>query len=225
MLAAYLAALPIALGLILATAPVLPVPLLLAARPGAGGLVGFLAGWALGFCLVGLVVIGIADLTAPAPDLGAPWLIPAQGALGLVLVWLGLRKLNGRALAGAAAPAPVWMAKISALAPVQALVAGVLLVVANPKNVVLVASGALVIAEKTGWWPAQAAAMAMFTGTASLGLAAPLLLRLTLGAAAARPLNWLKDVIARVVPVLLALVLVVLGGLLAADALRRALAG
>lgn len=219
MIDAVLESLPIAIALIVATLPMLAVPLILAAQARAGALLGFLGGWGLGFLALGGVVIAFSDLTAREPTAPAVWVVWARLILGLVLIWLAWRKWQSRPQPGDDLALPGWMAAMETMAPARAVAVAFLLVVVNPKNAVLVISGALAIASASQNPAAQAGALAVFTLVSSLGIAAPLALRLVLGPAAAEPLTRLKTFIARHNKLIMALVLLVIGLIVIAKAL------
>lgn len=81
----------------------------------------------------------------------------------------------------------------------------------NPKNAVLVISGALAIASKTYAPAGQAAALLVFTAVASLGVFAPLILWLLVGDRAIGPLDRMKVFLARHNSTIMTAVLAVLG--------------
>lgn len=219
MLAAILDALPIALGLILATLPNVAVPLILAARPGAQAVLGFLIGWVLGYLALGGGVIAFADLTAREPAAPAPWVVWARLLLGLALLLFGWLKWRNRPLPGMEAEMPGWMASVETINAPLAVVMGFLMVVLNPKNAVLIISGALSIAAASYVPAEQAVALLVFTAIASLAMAAPLVLRLTLGPAATDALIRLKAAFARHSRVVMSVVLLGLGLFVIANAL------
>jgi len=212
--------LPIALGLLLATLPVLAVPLILLTRRETGVLVGFLGGWALGFLLLGGLVILGADLMTPNPAGPPVWTVWLRLLLGVALLYFAGKKWYSRPTAGENPELPGWMAAIDTMRTSRALGLGFLLVIVNPKNAVLVVAGALAIASATYAPAAQIGALLVFTAIASLGVSAPLFLWLIIGERAIGPLDRLKSFFARHHVVLLAAVLAVIGIVLVLQALR-----
>ena len=95
---------------------------------------------------------------------------------------------------------------------------GILLVVANPKNAVLVASGALTIAAATYAPAAQLGALLGFTLVASLGVASPLVVTLAMGKRAEDVLAKMKASMARHSATIVSVVLLVLGVVVAWNA-------
>jgi hypothetical protein len=220
MLTAFLEALPIALGTVLATLPLVGVPLILATREDRGPHLAFLGGWFLGIVGLGAAVIALSDLSAPEAGPPARWVVWLRLALGLGLIALAARKWMGRAGAGDAdAEVPGWMRAFETMGGARTFGLGVLLVVANPKNALLVASGALTIAAATYAPAAQLGALAGFAVAASLGVAAPLALSLALGDAAEAALAGMKGFMARHSKTIVSVVLLVLGGMVVANAI------
>lgn len=212
--------LPIALGLLLATLPALAVPLFLLTRREAGVLLGFLGGWALGFLLLGGLVILSADLITPNPAGPPVWAVRLRLLLGVVLLYFAWKKWFSRPTAGENPELPGWMAAIDTMRTSRALGLGLLLVIVNPKNAILVISGALAIASATYAPAAQFGALLVFTAIASLGVSAPLILWLIMGERAIGPLDRLKDLFARHHVALVAAVLAVIGIVLVLEAQR-----
>lgn len=213
MLTAFLAALPIALGTILAALPVIAVPLLLVTRPDRRPLRAFLAGWLGGFLALGLVVIAFADvvLLAGRPaDFGLESLRVALGAGLLLLAW---RKWQKRPLPGQDPETPGWMRRFDSITPPGAAAIGAALATLNPKNAVLAATGALAIATATPHPPAQAGAFLLHTLVASAGLLAPWLAVALFGNRAAAPLDRLRDLVARHNATVMAAVLGAIGAI------------
>jgi hypothetical protein len=212
--------LPIALGLALANLPVVAIPLILLTRRETGVLLGFLGGWALGFLLLGGLVILCADLMTPNPAGPPAWAVRLRLLLGVVLLYLAWKKWYSRPTAGENPELPGWMAAIDTVRTPRALGLGLLLVVVNPKNAVLVISGALAIAYATYAPAAQFGALLVFTAIASLGVSAPLILWLIMGERAIGPLDRMKEFLARHQAALMSAVLAVIGIMLVLKALR-----
>jgi hypothetical protein len=211
MLTAFLAALPIALGTILAAAPVLAVPLLLVTRPDRAPLLGFLAGWLAGFLALGGAAIAFADvalLSAKPQDIGFE---SVRIALGAGLLYLAWRKWQKRPLPGQDPETPGWMRRFDDVSPGGAAAIGAALATLNPKNALLIISGALAVAAATPHPPAQAGAFLLHTIVASAGLLAPLVAVTLFGNRAARPLDRLRDLVARHNATVMAVVLAAIG--------------
>jgi hypothetical protein len=207
---AFLDALPIALGTVLATLPLVGVPLILATRPERTAHLAFLAGWAVGIAGLGVAVILLSDLSVPADGPPAPWMVWMRLLLGIALIALAIRKWS-RWTAGAEDEIPGWLRAFETMGGARTFGLGVLLVVANPQNAVLVASGALTIAAATYAPTAQLGALAGFTLVASLGVASPLMVTLAMGERAEDVLGKMKASMARHSATIVSVVLLVLG--------------
>lgn len=211
MLHAIAESLPIAIGIVLATLPLMAVPLTLVSRGAVSVLGGFLAGYGAGFLgLAGAVVLS-ADLLAFASADAAGWTRWLRLLLGAVLLGLAWRKWRSRPRPGEPAAAPGWVKLLDNLGARGAVGLGVALVVLNPKNAVLVASGALAIAAATPVPAAQAGALVVFTAVSMLGVAAPWVLWGLWGERVRGPLNRLRGLLVRYDAQILTLVLAGLG--------------
>ena len=185
---AILQSLPIALGIVLATLPGVAIPLILITRREVGILLAFMAGYASGFLVAGGVVISLADYATPNDVGPARWIVWLRILLGLTLLVLAWRKWQGRAAPGDAEDVPGWMKSIDTIHAWRAALLGFALVTLNPKNVVLVASGGLAIAQATPAPLAQVGALLVFTAVSGIGVAMPYLMWITMGEAAIAPL-------------------------------------
>lgn len=203
--------LPIAFGIVLATLPLMAVPLTLVSRGAVRVLGWFLAGYVGGFVGLAGVVILSADLLAFASADAARWTVWLRGLLGVALLGLAWHKWQGRPRQGEVAAPPAWVQVLDRLGSPGAAGLGFVLVVLNPKNALLVASGGLAIAAATPVPAAQAVALLVFSVVSCLGVAAPLLLWLTLGDRVRSPLGRLRGLLVRYDAQILTVVLAVLG--------------
>lgn len=217
---AILQSLPIALGIVVATLPALAVPLILITRRKIGILLTFMAGYAGGLLAVGGVVISFADLATPNEAVPARWIVWLRILLGLTLLVLAWRKWRGRAAPGEAEDVPGWMKSIDTIDTWRAALLGFALVALNPKNVVLVASGGLAIAQATPAPLAQAGALLVFAAVSGIGIAMPYLMWITMGEAAIAPLDRLKAAMARNNRLIVTAILALLGLVVTTGALR-----
>jgi cadmium resistance protein CadD (predicted permease) len=203
--------LPIAFGIVLATMPLMAVPLTLVSRGAIRVLGWFLAGYAGGFVILGGAVILTADVFAFASGGVSRWMLWLRVLLGIVLLGLAWHKWQGRPRRGEEPAPPGWAKALDTLRSPGAAGLGFALVVLNPKNAVLVASGGLAIAAAAPAPVAQALALIVFTVVSGLGIAAPLLLWLTLGDRVMAPLNRIRGLLVRYDAQILAAVLAGLG--------------
>lgn len=216
---AILQSLPIALGIVVATLPVIAIPLILITRREIGILLAFMAGYAGGLLVVGGVVISFADLVTPNDAAPARWIVWLRILLGLALLVLAWRKWRGRAAAGDAEDVPGWMKSIDTIGAWRAAILGFAMVALNPKNVVLVASGGLAIAQATPAPLAQSGALLVFATVSGIGIAMPYLMWITMGEAAIAPLDRLKVAMARNNRLIITAILALLGLVVVVNAL------
>jgi hypothetical protein len=217
---AILQSLPIALGIVVATLPALAVPLILITRREIKILLAFMAGYAGGLLAVGGVVISFADLATPNDAAPARWIVWLRILLGLTLLVLAWRKWQDRGAPGDAEDVPGWMKSIDTIDTGRAALLGFALVALNPKNVVLVASGGLAIAQATPAPLAQAGALLVFAAVSGIGIAMPYLMWITMGEAAIAPLDRLKAAMARNNRLIVTAILALLGLVVIVSALR-----
>jgi hypothetical protein len=199
--------LPLAIGVALSPIPVIAVILMLFGRNARSTSLGFLLGWMLGLVVVGGVVGFLADPTQASTGGETSSLAAiARLLLGLFFLLLAYRNWRKRPKPGEQAEMPKWMDGIDSLTAGKALGPGALLSGVNPKNLALTLAAGVAIAE-AGLNPTQAAlALAFFVLVASVSVAAPVILNLTLGDRAATTLNswkaWLMQNNATVMVVL-----------------------
>ena len=210
--------LPVAVGVLISPLPIVAVVLMLVSPGGRANALAFLLGWIVAVGVVVVVVAMLAGASAPqdgGTPAGAPWLKVVLGVLLLLVAW---RQWRGRPRPGTEPPAPRWMAAVDAVSPVKAAGLAVLLGVVNPKNLLLVLSGGTAIASgAAGDTTAQLVAGVVFAVVASLGVAAPVVIDLSMGERAATLLDELKDWMTRHDAVIMAVLLLVLGAKMIGD--------
>ncbi|MDO2380229.1 GAP family protein [Rhodococcus electrodiphilus] len=160
--------LPIAVGLLLAAMPIVMLSVLLVTKRPLRVSYAFVGGWFAGLLVVGAVVIAVADVIMLS-DEPTWWAAAAKLVLGVVLVLLAVRKWYSRPQPGEESTVPGWMAAAQTMTARRALALGFLFAAANPKNLALVAAGAVVIADATARVPEQIVALIVFAVVASLG--------------------------------------------------------
>jgi threonine/homoserine/homoserine lactone efflux protein len=214
-LTAIVESLPIAVGLLLAAAPTVIIAVVLVMKRPAVVTWAFVGGWLLGLTVVGCVVIGVAD-SITLSDEPAWWASSAKMALGVLLGALAVRKWLARPRAGEYPEVPKWLTMMEAITPWKAFVLGLVSAAVNPKNLVIVVSGATVIADATPRPHEQLIALLIFVLVASIGIAAPGVATLVLGQRA-RPLletadTWLIANNATIMSAVLAVLALILIG-------------
>ncbi|TDE95945.1 GAP family protein [Occultella glacieicola] len=212
--------LPIAVGVLVSPMPIVAVVLMLvSARARANG-VAFVLGWIVGIAAVGSAVILLVGGAAGGDD-GEPavWVGILKLVLGLGLLLLAVRQWRGRPRAGVEPEAPKWMAAIDTFTPVKAFGLAFLLGGINPKNLLLVVSGATAIVHATDARGEEFAALAVFTVVASIGIVIPVLIYFVMGARAAQLLEGVRAWMVANNAVIMCVLLLVLGTKLVGDAL------
>jgi threonine/homoserine/homoserine lactone efflux protein len=202
------ASLPIAVGVLVSPMPIVAVVLMLVSRRARSNGLAFLVGWMVGIAVVGgVVVLLVGTGTSDDSDAGpATWASVVKLVLGLLLLLLAAKQWSGRPRDGATPPTPGWMSAIDSFTAVKAFGLAVGLGAVNPKNLLLVAPATTTIAA-TSSTGERLGALLVFVVIASIGVAAPLVVYLSMGARAARILDelrtWMTDNNATIMAVLL----------------------
>ncbi|MHA7240799.1 GAP family protein [Arthrobacter sp. TMS1-12-1] len=204
------AVLPIAVGGMLASLPVVAMAAVLGTVAGRVVLRSFTLGWLVGVLAVGALGLLLADIVTFASG-SAAWLAWLRVALGVALVALAGRSFLRRPRGEADRESPTWMTALEGMGAGRAFGMAFLLGSVNPKNVVIVFSGVAAIVAQTPNLGAQFAVLTVFVVVASLGVVAPLAALTLLGDRAARPLERFVDWFARNSRVVLAIVILLLG--------------
>lgn len=211
-------ALPFAVGIALSPIPIVGVVLMLGTPRGRSNGMAFLVGWVIGLAAVGSAVLLISD-GANASEAGGPatWVNVLKLILGLALVWVAVRGWRGRPRGGEEGSMPGWMESVDHFGPGRAFGLAIGLSVLNPKNLVLVVGAAAAIAQAGLAAGQDALALAIFVLIATLGPAGPVVLTLTMGERATRPLDELKEWMAHNNAVIMAVICLLIGAKLIGD--------
>jgi threonine/homoserine/homoserine lactone efflux protein len=201
------------------TGPVVAILMLSSPRGRINGPL-FALGWFLALASITLVValtssgLGTSDDDAPST-----WLAVLLLALGVLLLILSAKRWMARPRPDdPPKPRPGWMLALDRATPIKALVTGVTLAGVNPKNIVLIIAAEAAIAQTEISTNAQIAVLALFVVLSSLGAAAPVVISLTLGERARAQLARFSDWMVANTNAILAVVLLVFGVILIADA-------
>ncbi|WP_251151944.1 GAP family protein [Cellulosimicrobium sp. Marseille-Q4280] len=210
--------LPVAVGVMISPLPIVAVVLMLTSGKARANAVAFLLGW---FVAVGGVALVVALLAgSAAPDSGGPaeWVAWVKIVLGLLLLFVAVRQWRGRPRGDVEPPAPRWMAAIDSFTPVKALGLAVLLGAVNPKNLLLAVSGGAAIGSAAGGDVAVSiTAAVVFALVASLGVATPVVIYVSMGTRAAALLDGLKSWLIHNNAVVMAVLLLVIGAKMIGD--------
>jgi threonine/homoserine/homoserine lactone efflux protein len=209
--------LPLALGVAISPIPIITVILMLFSGRARQNSLAFLVGWIVGIVAAMSILIGVAstqDLgSGGEPSDASSWI---KLILGLLLVVAAAGQWRKRPKPGEGPTMPGWMTKIDTMKPVAAIGLGVLLSALNPKNLLLIAGAAVVIAQADLSSTDTAIVVGVFTLIGASTVAVPTLGYLFLGAKIQPKLDgakaWLSENNTTVMAVLLLVIGVTLFG-------------
>ena len=210
------ALLPLAIAVTISPIPIIAeILLLFTKKPVANAsayLVGFIVG--VGVVLGILVVVANAiDLSKSGPSKGAGTL---QLVVGVVLLVAAVRRFRSRPQSGEVAPSPKWMEGIDSFTPGRSLGIGAAIGAANPKNIAVGIAGAVAISSAGLSTGQSIISIVVYIVIAALGVAAPLVVMVSLGDKAQGVLEswktWLGQNNATVMAVLFLVFAVILIG-------------
>ncbi|WP_454042093.1 GAP family protein [Cellulosimicrobium sp. Marseille-Q8652] len=210
--------LPVAVGVMISPLPIVAVVLMLTSGKARANAFAFLLGWFVAVGAVALVVALLAGSGTPATAGPADWVGWLKIVLGVLLLLVAVRQWRGRPRGDVEPPAPRWMAAIDSFTPVKALGLAVLLGAVNPKNLLLAVSGGVAIGSAAGGDVAvSVTAAVVFAVVASLGVATPVVIYVSMGERAAALLDGLKTWLIHNNAVVMALLLLVIGAKMIGD--------
>lgn len=186
--------LPLAVALAVIPIPIIAVILLLFTDHARVNGLAFLAGWVVAVALTMTVLVMVASTkdvggTDDPTSFGAGVTL----ALGLLLVGLAFKQWRKRPTPGEVAEMPRWMARIDAMQPLGAAGLAVALAVLNPKNLLLIAGAAVIVAQADLTPADQVLAVAIFTLIGSISIATPTLAYAFFGTRVQPSLDRSKD--------------------------------
>ncbi|MFI1092275.1 GAP family protein [Streptomyces sp. NPDC020917] len=207
-----------AVGIAISPLPLIAVILMLATPKGRTNGVAFTVGWLAGLAVVVAIVVaaGSGLTTSGEKPTWASWL---KLALGMLFLLLAAQQWHGRPRQGRAAPPPKWMRALDRFTPGKAAALAVLLVVANPKNLVLAVGGAVSIATSSATGGGKTAAAALMVVIGSLCTLLPLGVYLVGGDRSAAVLGGWKESMAAHNAAIMTTVLAVLAAKYVGDAI------
>ncbi|MER8046745.1 GAP family protein [Streptomyces sp. NPDC094032] len=207
-----------AVGIAISPLPLIAVILMLATPAGRANGIAFTAGWVVGLSGVVAVVVaaGSGLTTGGTSPTWAYWL---KLALGALFALMAVKQWRDRPREGHEAEPPKWMRAIDRFTPVKAAGLAVVLVAANPKNLVLAIGGAVSIATSDASGGGKTVAAALMVLIGSLCTLVPLGVYLLGGARAAHVLGGWKEWMAAHNGAIMTTVLAVLGTKYIGDAL------
>ena len=208
-----------AVGVAVSPLPIIAVVIMLTTpRAGLDGLA-FVGGWLAALAVAGTILLLIGgSLSASQAGKPAAWESWVDIALGIALIGVGVREFRGRPRGNEPAPVPRWMAKVDRIQPVAALGLGALLAGVNPKNLLLIAGGAVAVAKTGIAGSQQVIAYVVFAVIAAIGVAAPVVIYFAMGERSADLLARLRNWMSRENAVILSVLCVLIAAKLIGDA-------
>ena len=189
--------LPLAIAIDISCVAIIAVILMLITPQARGNGLAFLGGWLVGLAVVGAIVLVVADTAGVATSSG-----PSKAAstikllLGLLLLFAAWRQLKKRPKPGEEPPLPKWMKALDRFTPGRSFALGAALSGVNPKNLILNASAAMIIAQAGLSGGQQAVVIIVLVVVASIAVAAPVVVYFAMGKRSAHVLgewkSWLE---------------------------------
>ena len=214
------AVLPLAVAVAIFPVPVIAVVLVLGSERGTTKGLAFVVAWSVGLAAVGTAALLFAGAVDARDDgKSATWVSALLLGLGVVLLVLALRLWRERPRRGEEAPMPVWMQTIDRFTVAKAGATGFALSALNPKNMLLTVAAAAEIAAFGLPAHQEAVVLAAFVLIASIGVLAPLVLSVALGARSDEPLESLTGWMARHNAAIVAVLFLLIGAKLIGDAI------
>lgn len=212
--------LPLGVVVALSPIPIVGVVLMLTTPRGRVNGLAFVAGWIVGLSLLGTAVLLVAaGLGAGSGVHPADWASWLKVLLAVLLLRLALKQWRKRPGPGEDATLPGWLRAVDHFDARRAAGLGVALSAANPKNLVLVLSAAVAIAQAGISSGEQAVVLAVFVLIGTLGPGAPVAIYFALGERSKRPLEELRDWMGRNSAVIMAVVCLIIAAKLIGDAI------
>jgi threonine/homoserine/homoserine lactone efflux protein len=211
--------LPAAVGVALSPIPIIAVVLMLGTPRARANGVTFAVGWVTGLVAVSVVVIIVAGGAADADSTTATTVNWVKVGLGVIFLVMAAREWRKRPKPGEEAEMPAWLVTVDETRPPRALLLGVLLSAANPKNLALTVAAASSIAASSIDAGEETLAVAIFVVIGSVTVVGAVLAYLVAGERAAPLLASLEDFMIRNSAVIMFVLLLVLGAKLIGDGL------
>ncbi|MEU1226199.1 GAP family protein [Streptomyces sp. NPDC005828] len=208
-----------AVGVAISPLPLIAMILMLSTPQGRGNGFAFTAGWVVGLAAVVTVVVLAGSGGSGDQGQTPTWAGWLKLGLGVLFLLMALKQWKDRPRGGREAEQPGWMRSIDRFTPGKAAGLAVVLVVANPKNLVLAVGGAVSIATADASAAGKTAAAALMVLIGSLCTLLPLGVYLSGGDRSAQVLADWKEWMARHNAAIMTTVLAVLGAKYVGDAL------
>lgn len=208
----FITILPSAIGIAISPIPIVAVILILMSKRAKSNGLAFLAGWVIALFAVCGVVIWLATagkISTGGEPSAATRII--SFILGALLLLLAAKNWMSRPKSGQTPQTPKWMTAIDSFTASMSFGIAVVLAAVNPKNLLLVLSGALAIASASPPVEQEIVLAAVFTIIASLTIGAAVLYYLIAPTSASRLLVNMKAWLIRYNALIMAVLLLVIG--------------
>jgi hypothetical protein len=204
--------LPFAIGIAISPMPIIAIILMLITPKARTNGLAFLVGWVLGLVVIGALLLVVAA-TAGLSDSsgGSPTTAVIKLLLGLLLLLAAVRQWRSRPAEGETAPMPKWMQALDGFTTPKSFGLAFLLSGINPKNLMLNMGAMATIAGVGLSGGQQAVTLLVFACVASLTIATPVGVYLTMGDRAGEILGGWKAWLAANNPAVMAVLFVVFG--------------
>lgn len=213
--------LPTAIGVMLSPLPVVGVILMLLSTKAKVNGPMFLLGWLAGLAIVVGGVVAFVDPDKLNQSDGDPSTLNGvlHLALGVLLLFLAIKQLNGRPKEGEEPEMPSWMAKMQNASPIFAFGMGAFLSSLNPKNLIfdIAAAATIVAGDLTS--SEQIISVVVFMILASLTIGVPVIWYLLAGESAKAKLDVLRGYLVKYNWVIMCVLFLILGVKLIGQAL------
>lgn len=204
--------LPLAVGIAVSPLPIIAVILMLLSPRARTTGTGFLVGWLLGIIAAASIFTLFSSLL-PGETQGGPRPIAAilSFVLGAGLLLLAARQWRHRPRADEEPTMPAWMQRINSMTFWSALLLGLLLSGANPKNLLLAASAGLTFGEAGLPATELVIVIASFTLIAGATVLIPVVAYLVASGRLDRALQALRDWLTKENAAIMTVLLLILG--------------
>ena len=205
--------LPLALGIAISPIPIIAVILMLFSQRARANSSTFLLGWIVGVLGGTIVLLLIGNTQDLSQSNGQPddSVSTIKLVLGLLLVAAAHRQWRKRPKEGETAALPKYLQTIDTLTPLKAAGLGVVLSVVNPKNLMMIIAGSLVISQADLSDPDTIIAVVVFVLIAISTVAVPVILYNVMGERAQPMLGTMRSWLAQNNAAVMAVLLLVIG--------------
>ena len=213
------ALLPAAIAVALSPIPIIAIVVVLATPKARTTGPAFAIGWVVGLTTVSTLVVIVAggsDDPNSASATGVNWL---QVGIGVLFLAMAARQWRRRPKVGEEPAMPKWMATMDEVSPGKALVLGLALSAANPKNLALTMAASASIAQAGLDGTDTVIAVAAFVVIGSITVAGSVLFYLLAPHRAEAPLASIKQFMSDHDAVIMMVVLLLLGAKILGDGL------